>query len=244
MKPVLSPGSRPAWAEKIALLRRELGITQVVLAKRLEVKQPSVSGWEIGEYKPTAANFFALAEMAPAGELRDYFHSMAERVAGLKLDRGDQPSGKKGPQPVAQEGFARVPLLKDSAAAGSPRQLDERAIESYIEFPAAWCPKPQNCVAIRVTGDSMSPILEEGYVVLIDLTQKDPKRLVNEMVAARDSEGGVTIKWLRKIGKYFMLVPQHTSQRHEPQMIESDDDWAVVGKVIRWIGEPPKSKRR
>jgi phage repressor protein C with HTH and peptisase S24 domain len=99
-------------------------------------------------------------------------------------------------------------------------------------------------VAIRVTGDSMSPILEEGYVVLIDLTQKDPKRLVNEMVAARDSEGGVTIKWLRKIGKYFMLVPQHTSQRHEPQMIESDDDWAVVGKVIRWIGEPPKSKAR
>jgi hypothetical protein len=47
--------------------------------------------------------------------------------------------------------------------------------------------------------------------VLIDLTQKDPKRLVNDMVAARDAEGGVTIKWLRKIGNYYMLVPQHTS---------------------------------
>jgi phage repressor protein C with HTH and peptisase S24 domain len=169
---------------------------------------------------------------------------MAERVAGVKIDRGDQPSGKKGPQPVAQEGFCARPSIKGFGRRRISAPARREAIESYIEFPAAWCPKPQNCVAIRVTGDSMSPILEEGYVVLIDLTQKDPKRLVNEMVAARDSEGGVTIKWLRKIGKYFMLVPQHTSQRHEPQMIESDDDWAVVGKVIRWIGEPPKSKGR
>lgn len=244
IKPVLSPGSRPGWSEKIALLRRDLGITQVTLAQRLQIKQASVSRWETGEAKPTASNFMALAEMAPAGELREFFHSLAERAAGVKIDRGDQPVGKKGPRPVPSEGVARIPLLKDSAAAGSPRQLDERAISIYIEFPAQWCPKAQHCIAIKVTGDSMSPTLEEGFIVFIDLSQKDPKRLVNEMVAARDGEGGVTIKWLRKVGNYFMLVPQHTSQRHQPQMIETDDDWAIIGRVIKWVGEPPKSRGR
>jgi hypothetical protein len=99
------------------------------------VKQPSVSGWEKGEAKPTAANFIALAEMAPEGDLRDYFHSMAERVSGVKIDRGDQPSGRRDRSRSPKEGFARVPLLKDSAAAGSPRQLDEKRSRATSSFP-------------------------------------------------------------------------------------------------------------
>jgi SOS-response transcriptional repressor LexA len=137
-----------------------------------------------------------------------------------------------------------IPLLKDSAAAGTPRALDEKNIETQLEIPAWMCPKAKGCVAIRVTGDSMSPILEDGYIVLVDTTQRDPKKLVNEMVAARDSEGGVTFKWLRKMKNVYVLMPNHTSLRHDPIVIDSDDDYAVVGRIVHFIGQPPRPKGR
>jgi hypothetical protein len=62
------------------------------------------------------------------------------------------------------------------------------------------------------------------------------------MVAARGPEGGVTIKWLRKVGKDLLLIPQNTSKRHQPVILtrggEEGSGWHIVGKVLWWIGMP------
>lgn len=82
----------------------------------------------------------------------------------------------------------------------------------------------------------MSPILEDDFIVAIDTSQTDGRKLVDQMVAAGDPEGGVTVKWLRRSGKSFMLVPQHTSVRHNPVVLEPG--WRIIGRVLFWIGKP------
>jgi phage repressor protein C with HTH and peptisase S24 domain len=77
----------------------------------------------------------------------------------------------------------------------------------------------------------MSPVLEERDVVIVDLFERDPRDLFNKMVAARDPEGGVTIKWLRQVGRHSMLVPNHTSPRHPPIHLD-EEGWKIIGRVV------------
>ncbi|HEX7289473.1 MAG TPA: S24 family peptidase [Candidatus Angelobacter sp.] len=138
----------------------------------------------------------------------------------------------------------QIPLLKDAAAAGTPRQMQEGEFDEILPLPASLCPHPDKIICFRIAGDSMSPILEEGYIVAVDTAQQDHAHLHGQMVAARDPEGGVTVKWLRRVGRDWMLVPQHTSKRHQPVILtrEGSEDgeasWQIVGKVLWWIGMP------
>jgi phage repressor protein C with HTH and peptisase S24 domain len=91
-------------------------------------------------------------------------------------------------------------------------------------------------VAISISGDSMSPILEDGYVAVVDTAVHNPKELAGRMVAARDPEGAVTVKWLRDVQGQLMLVAQHTSLRFQPIFLRPG--WGIVGEVVWWIGHP------
>lgn len=220
----------PVWALKIRELRRGSRLRQKDLAAAMGVNQSSIAVWEKGKFRPSALAFAALAKLAD-DTLRDYFL----REAGPEFQK--QHAQDEAPQ---DDGDAmRVPLLKDSVAAGSPRNIKEGDIKGFLSIPRSWLPRSKGIVALEVTGDSMSPLIDNGYHVLVDTTQRDPKTLLEHMVAAREGDG-VTIKWLRKDGKYWMLVPQHTSVNHPVRVLDPNDDWGIVGRVICWIGTPRK----
>ena len=150
-------------------------------------------------------------------------------------------------EPAHESEYRRVPLLKDAAAAGTPRAIDEKEIETYLTLPEQWIGRKSSITAIRVVGDSMLPILDDGYIALVDTSVRDPKRLVNQMVAAR-ADDGVTIKWLRREKGHgsdmYLLVPQNTSQRHPVRVItEGSESVSIVGIVVKWIGEPPPPRK-
>ena len=79
--------------------------------------------------------------------------------------------------------------------------------------------------------------------MLVDVAQRKADELVGYMVAAREDDG-VTIKWLRKDGDVYFLVPQHTSERHPIRVIRDEGTWSIVGKVVKIIGDPPQPKRK
>jgi SOS-response transcriptional repressor LexA len=83
----------------------------------------------------------------------------------------------------------------------------------------------------------MSPIIGDGYIVIIDTSRRDPKKLIERMVAAREGDG-VTIKWLRSDNGTFLLVPQHVTPRHQVRVMRADGDFSIVGEVVKWIGQP------
>jgi SOS-response transcriptional repressor LexA len=131
-----------------------------------------------------------------------------------------------------------IKVLNDAAAAGEPRLLNPHDVRDLLVVTRKMCPHPERTLCIPISGDSMSPVLEDGYLVVVDTAQADHSKLCNQMVAARDPEGGVTIKWLRKIGRDELLVAQHTSTRYQPIILNREPGWEVIGRVLWWIGRP------
>jgi transcriptional regulator with XRE-family HTH domain len=223
----------PVWAERLKELRTRIGFTQKELAAAIGVTQSAIAQWEKGSSKLSPMACVAVGRLA--GEEKDWWFNLAgPRLAEIERSVENQ---KQVPN-----NFVSVPLLKDSAAAGSGRFIEEKDVEDLLLLPSSWVPHPAGTKCIKIDGNSMSPILEDGYVVAIDTTQRDLKKLVNEMVAARDPEGGVTVKWLRH-AKHYLLVAQHTSVDYNPQILNEDSGWEIIGKVLWWIGKPPKRSR-
>jgi SOS-response transcriptional repressor LexA len=193
----------------------------------LGVPQSSVWSWEKGTRPITVAGLLKIAARA-APEDRDFWLSAA------------------GINPIAvpiEKDTRHIPVLRDAAACGTPRAVDEREIESTISFPSRWLPSGGSIEAIKVVGDSMSPLLEDGFIALVDVASRDVLRLVGKMVLARDGDG-VTIKWFRKQEAMFLLVPQNPSPRNQVQVWTTSDNRAIVGEVVRWIGFPPQHPKR
>ena len=229
-----------------------LRLDRKAFGTKLNVTQQSVSNWLTGKKEPRPEMYYRMASIWPQGEQLPFLLKRAADISGSFQVPGYEPMiGKRKPAAGTRSvkfgkitsNAVEIPLLKDPAATGNPRQIDESDVDDYLALPGSLCPNPDAIVCIKVLGDSMSPMLEDGYIVAVDTSQTDRARLHGQMVAARDPEGGVTIKWLRLVGKQEMLLPQHTSKRHQPAVLSFGDDdnetgWAIVGRVLWWIGMP------
>jgi SOS-response transcriptional repressor LexA len=218
-------------------------MNQARFAEVLGTTQSNVSKWEKGAYPPSPELFIKISEL---------LHGRAEAL--FFLEEAGVPKGYfEGTGAFADETFStrfiekqvdviQVPLLHDRAAAGAGRAIDERDIELHVPMLKSHMPPGARVIALRVKGDSMAPVLLEGYVVFINLNARDPRRLIGHMVAAVEGEG-VTIKWLRRSKKTLLLVPQHISPRHEVRAFSDESELRIVGEVVKWIGYPqPNTK--
>jgi SOS-response transcriptional repressor LexA/DNA-binding transcriptional regulator YiaG len=244
----------PEWAAQITKFKEHLRLTQQAFAAKLGVSQAIVSSWQLGKKEPRSEMYFKMIRLSPTAEGAAFLMKRAVDISGSYQIEGLEKmlSSQKKPARSSQGArfahlsseVAEIPLLRDPAAAGTPRQMDEREIDQVIPFSKSLCPNPADTVCIKIAGDSMSPMLLDGYIAAVDIAQRDPVRLINAMVAARGPEGGVTVKWLRKVGKDLILIPQNTSKRHQPVILTRDGDegtesqWGIVGKVLWWIGQP------
>jgi transcriptional regulator with XRE-family HTH domain len=242
------PPALPAFAEAIVALREARKWGRAQLARELGVTEMTVSNWESGKSEPKPDKYARMARLAPTDDLEIFFR---DRIVALDPQVASLISAyaqkhdiiPKVSQPVGDlPEMSAVPLLRDAAAAGAPRMIEEKDVEEWLMISKRFAPNPESVRCVRIKGDSMSPILEEGYIVAIDTADREPKRLVKHMVAASDPDGGVTIKWLRKSAGELLLVPQHVSVRYYPVILTKEAGWRIVGRVMWWIGQPPPPK--
>lgn len=236
-------------------MREQKGLTMARFGELFGVSPMTVSRWERGlNRKFDPQHLSALADMARnerkwlfferAGMSRDQIAEGVKAAAHpINIALSVSPPSAVTPARFGKrtDDLISVSVLRDSAAAGQPRFINEKDIESFILVPNSreFAPHPSSLVAVKIKGDSMSPFLEDGYIAVIDTADSSRRSLYNEMVAARDPEGAVTIKWLRNNGKEEILMPQHTAIRHQPVIITGNDDWKIIGKVVWWVGKPP-----
>src|SRR5665213_2699633 len=69
-----------------------------------------------------------------------------------------------------------IPLIK--AVAGSHGEtgdivptLRNIPVESIIAAPKEWCPNPSATTCVRVKGNSMNPLIYDGYLLVVDTSQ-------------------------------------------------------------------------
>ena len=191
------------------------------MAEALSVTQGQVAKWEGKKQTPPGQVFAALARIAPEDE-----QAMWLEMAGVKV-QAELPKLTR-----------TIPILRDAAAAGTPRAIDESEIEETLAIPQQWLGKGGAIYGVRIQGESMSPILESGFLVLIDVARRDPKYLAGKMVAARNGDG-VTVKWLRKQSDdLYLLVPQNTAPQFPIVAMQAGDGWSIVGEIVMWLGTP------
>ena len=126
---------------RIKSIRTELGIKQIDLAQRLNIRQNTLSNWETGKSEPDSAMLKKLAQ-----ELE----TTVDYLVG-------------GPPPGKISGV-RIPVLGD-VAAGIPIEAVTDIVD-YEEIDAALA-RTGEFFGLRIKGASMEPRMREGDVVIV-----------------------------------------------------------------------------
>ena len=222
----------------LKILRDQLGLNQRDFARLIGVTSGAITHWETSRKRPSPMALMSIGKLPGADKA--YWFAQAGPEYVVRQVRVDTYLAEE----KAEEDGRKFPVLRDAAAAGTPRALDENEIDFHLSLPPQLVPRGGQIYGLKVEGSSMSPLLETGYIALVDVSKRDAKALVNSMVAARDGDG-VTLKWLRKQSDdLYLLVPQNTSQRHQIQVMKHKGEWSVVGEVVMWIGQPPPKRSR
>ena len=142
--------------------------------------------------------------------------------------------------PHWKERFSPIPIAKDPISAGNPVTVREDPDGVAIIYKE-WTRNEENFTAVRVQGQSMEPTIEDGSLVGIDHSQKDPKELHGKIVALKDptDKDRCTIKRLHVISKSLMVgFPDNIEQKDKTVVYYGDEvDNAIIGKVVWWWGK-------
>ncbi len=199
----------------------------VRFAEAIGAKEAGIRSWISGRSVPGGAFLAKICEtlpVSPSWLISGTGTIIAEPtpVPDLKIVSRATPAMKQ-----TQLLLRAVPILSDPAAAGDPRLIDESDIEDYAVIYDHWHGKEQR--ALRIKGDSMSPHLEDGDIVGVDVT---PRRsllpLAGRIVAARVDDG-VTVKRLAFAGKHLVLLADNPE--YPPIVLDKDMD-AIIGPII------------
>lgn len=130
---------------RIREFRIKNGYKQIELAKKLNISQASLSGYETGKYEPDIETLKAMALL---------FDTTIDYLFGRNVAPVAMP--KKG---------VRIPVL-GSVPAGVPIEAIEEILD-YEEIPVEWTAGGKEYFGLIVKGDSMYPEYLNGDVLII-----------------------------------------------------------------------------
>ena len=128
-----------------------------------------------------------------------------------------------------------IPLISEAGAVDDPLGIKEKDIESFVIVSQGWVKRGHNYRCLQVRGNSMHPIISDGFIIAIDLTENDPLKLVRQIVAARYKDG-VVIKYLLLTERDYILTP-HNLTEYKPIAIPRSAASPIIGKVAWWWGK-------
>ena len=181
---------------------------------------PGFEAWRAaGEREAAAAQFVE--------RVRAALGAVARGVR--RIDRWPEPVHADMNPPWATLPGA-APLVELGVAAGTGRELLEEPCEAWVAVP---CDLPGGrYVALRVVGDSMSPLLHSGDVVLVDL---DGTAAVGAVVVARHPEHGYVVKRAGRARAWGL--PLESLNPAYPGMVLPPGTGGLIGPVVlRWCG--------
>ena len=235
VKEIISNQSNDSLGKRIRDLRTmRMQADQKSFARLLGVSQAIVSQWENGRYIPSAMALLAIGKLA--GDDAPWWYEQAGE--DYALDESVAASYKQTYRVDEEEN--RTILVYGEVGTGPFRCVPHEAIEK-VSVPRAWFSVSAQVIGLLTKGDSMSPLIETGYIALVDRSQTVGSEQVDRIVAVGDGDG-VTLKWLRKIGNSYLLVPNN--ENAENQIIPFTRNHHIFGRVVRWIGEPIAPSKR
>ncbi len=164
-----------------------------------------------------------MAEPGSTGKLSDRLQQLAAEVASLEQPGGHAPAARPLEIVIPEQvklrmdslgdqasQYAAVPLMHDDAAAAPALDVDDPRIESYCIIYKKWLGAPANTVCVRVRGESMCPILNDGSIVAINRSRRGPGGLNGKIVAVRNlDQGGLLVRRVIMDARHLTFVPEN-----------------------------------
>jgi SOS-response transcriptional repressor LexA len=141
------------------------------------------------------------------------------------------------PEAIQEDGAGAAPLIELGVAAGTGRELLEEPCDAWVALPSDL--RGARHVALRVVGDSMTPLLHSGDVVLVDL---DGSVAPGAVVVARHPEHGYVVKRAGRARPWGL--PLESLNPAYPTIVLPSTSGAPIGPVVlRWCGHGPPKPR-
>ena len=244
----------PEWARTIKAVRLKLRLSQSELAEKLETSAMAISRWERGEFEPSADAYLRLGKLmgdplcwffwGRAGlSTADVMRVLPKAGRRLRQDRIATVqvvhAGAEKLLPAEKESFVAIPLLPVRAATPGEKgdrvaDLDQLKPDAMLAAPAEWCPNPASTISLTVKGNSMSPLILDGYIVAVDTSETSHDDLVGKIVVAWNREKGLLVSRLIRFDHTDVLVSDH--REYASVLLASESRWRVIGRVLWWTG--------
>jgi phage repressor protein C with HTH and peptisase S24 domain len=241
------------WARRIHALRQRLRLSQSELGKRLEASAMAVSRWERGAQEPPANINIQLGNMTGDPECW-YFWGRAglhsdDLMRVLPSIRSRLRRDRLPDLRVVQAGIHRLPKKRSELVAipvlpivaathggkGDPASSLLQAVpESLLAAPNKWCPNPAYTSCLKVRGRSMMPLIHDGYIIVVDTSQTNRRKLYGQIIIAANKEQGLIVSRLQRFENTEVLVPEN----REYDSTALSANWRIIAKILWWIGRP------
>jgi phage repressor protein C with HTH and peptisase S24 domain len=235
-------GTRTPGADKSAFVGRLQTIlshwpSADRLAREMKVSPSAFRKWLKGEAEPSRERLVALA------------HAAGVSVAWLAEGEGAEPvfepvpgPRRRNPSGLAEEppdwgNFVLLPKRPEAAAAGGETPPAPSGNE-YLALRQDWIRsvcrvEPENLRLELAVGESMTPTIKNGSILLIDSTDK---QIHSFGVYVLEVNGERLVKRVqRKHDGSLVLISDNAA--YQPDMVPAAnrDDVAVLGRVV-WVG--------
>jgi len=85
----------------------------------------------------------------------------------------------------------------------------------------------------------MMPLLHDGYIIVVDKSQTNRRKLYGQIVVAAQKEQGLIVSRLQRFDGTEVLVPEN---REYDSIAISSAGWRIVAKILWWIGRASRGE--
>ncbi|KRG09858.1 MULTISPECIES: LexA family protein [Staphylococcus] len=198
--------SRNILGQKIKSIRKQKKMTQKQLSELTGYSQNSISNHENGNRK--------------IDELDIQIYCDALGVTPSELFDTENKTLETLP-------VKKIPVVSQISA-GLPIYSEENLID-YIYFSKEKLSDDKEEFGLKVSGDSMNKIFDEGDVVVIE---KDSIVENGQLGVVMINGYNGTVKRIRYNNDQIILIPESNNSNHYPQVYNKNDEVKIVGRVI------------
>lgn len=132
----------------------------------------------------------------------------------------------------SSDNYDYIPMVETTLSAGGGAFVQSEGVEGYYAFRKSWIKRvsssTKDLVLMRITGDSMSPTIQDRDTVMIDIGRKNIKE---GSVYAIRLDSTVLIKRLAfRPGDKFLIISDNKND-YQPYEVSSSE-LKVIGQVI------------
>jgi len=205
---------------RLKVRREKLKDSQAGLAKKIGVSKTSIQNYESGKI-PNGEHIIKLAKALNC--------SIDWLLTGQNLP--DQHQSNQNPEP---NNFGYIPMAEAHLSAGDGAVVLTEEIKNYYAFRKEFLRNITNniekLILMRVKGDSMIGIIEDGDVVMIDMSKT---RIIDGYIYAIGLDDSILIKKLKPRPENKVLVISENNHEFNNFLINKSD-LRIIGQVI-WL---------